>query len=251
MSLPQVPGLDGPGLALMVGAAAIAGLVRGFAGFGSALVFIPFAGMVMSPFAAIATLASMDLVGSLPNVPRGWREGHPREIAFLAAGFVLLLPVGLALLTAVPTEVFRIGISVTALIALALLVAGWRHGWHPRAGGLVGVGALSGFLCGATGIAGVPVILVLMTGPRGAAHVRATLILYLALVDAGVLAALAIMGRLDPGGMVLGALLLIPFTLATVAGAAMFRPERERIYRRLANLIILGSALAGLPIWGG
>jgi hypothetical protein len=48
---------------------------------------------------------------------------------------------------------------------------------------------------------------------------------------------------------VIGALLLIPYTLANIAGAAMFNPEREGTYRLIAYVIIAASAVSGLPIW--
>ncbi|WP_158243214.1 sulfite exporter TauE/SafE family protein [Acidimangrovimonas sediminis] len=251
MSLLPVPGLDGAGLALLAGAAAVGGLVRGFAGFGSALVFMPMAGIVLPPFAAITTLAAMDLIGTLPNARRALRDGAPREVGLMSLGFLLVLPLGLALLSRVPAAAFRIGISAVALVMLGLLVAGWRHAWRAGPRGLVGIGALCGFLGGSTGVPGPPAILFLMTGPRAASEVRAHLVLFLMVVDAGMLATLTLMGQIVPGAIVLGAVLLVPFTLASLAGAAMFQPERERIYRRIAWLVILGSALAGLPIWEG
>jgi len=61
--------IAGEGFWLLVAAAAVAGLVRGFSGFGTAMVYLPVAGQILSPFEALTTLLIMDLVGPLPNIP--------------------------------------------------------------------------------------------------------------------------------------------------------------------------------------
>jgi uncharacterized membrane protein YfcA len=50
------------GLWLLVITALVAGLVRGFSGFGTAMVYLPIAGQILSPFEALTTLMIMDLI---------------------------------------------------------------------------------------------------------------------------------------------------------------------------------------------
>ena len=42
-----------PGLGWLFAAALVAGVVRGFSGFGTAMAFMPVAGAILSPFAAL------------------------------------------------------------------------------------------------------------------------------------------------------------------------------------------------------
>jgi hypothetical protein len=49
--------------------------------------------------------------------------------------------------------------------------------------------------------------------------------------------------------VILGLILALPVMLANMAGAAIFRPERERIYRAAAYVIIAAAAISGLPLW--
>mgnify|MGYP004045007789 CR=1 FL=1 len=44
--------------------------VRGFSGFGSALIFMPLAGQFLPPLWCIMTLVAMDIFGPVPNLPR-------------------------------------------------------------------------------------------------------------------------------------------------------------------------------------
>ena len=74
------------GLGWLILAASLAGLVRGFTGFGTALVFMPVAGAVVPPFWALVVLVVMDSIGPLPNLPRALRDGSPREVARVMGG---------------------------------------------------------------------------------------------------------------------------------------------------------------------
>jgi len=77
---------------MLVAAATVAGLVRGFSGFGTAMVYLPVAGQILTPFEALTTLLIMDLIGALPNIPQAFRTGHPADIMRLSLGALLTLP---------------------------------------------------------------------------------------------------------------------------------------------------------------
>ncbi len=79
---------------------------------------------------------------------------------------------------------------------------------------------------------------------------RATLTLYLILADILMLGVLGWNGYIVPSALALGALMILPYLLGNWLGAALFRPELETLYRRVAYVIIAASALMGLPIWG-
>ena len=57
-----------PGLPWLAAAVFVAGMVRGFAGFGTAMVYLPVAGQILSPFEALTTLVVMDMIGPLPHI---------------------------------------------------------------------------------------------------------------------------------------------------------------------------------------
>ena len=59
-----------PGIAWVFGAAFVAGLVRGFAGFGTAMIFLPIATQMLEPVWAVIVLILMDVIGPLPALPR-------------------------------------------------------------------------------------------------------------------------------------------------------------------------------------
>ena len=175
--------LDQPGLGWLATVALIAGVVRGFTGFGTALIYMPVAGQFLSPFGALITLTAMDVIGPLPNLPRAFRDGHRRDALRLCAGLAVAMPLGVWVLTLVAPEVFRYSVSLLSLGLLVLLVSGWRYHGELRRAAVYAVGMLGGFLGGATGLAGPPVIMTYMASPHPAKVIRANLLLYLFGVD--------------------------------------------------------------------
>lgn len=240
---------SGMELAALMLAATAAGLVRGFSGFGTAMVFMPIAGQVLPPLWAIVTMVVMDVLGPLPNLPRAWRDGHPRDVARIALGMLVTVPLGLYALTLISPDGFRYAISIFALLLLALLIAGVRYRGALTPPMLYATGAVGGFAGGATGLAGPPVIMLYMSSLATASVIRGNLLMSLVLADMIVLGMVWFSGDLRLTPLVLGLMVMVPYLLANVAGAAMFNPEREKLYRLVAYCVIAASALSGLPLW--
>jgi len=238
------------GLPVLIIAAFAAGIVRGFAGFGTAMVFVPIAALVVEPIHAILIMMTFDLFGPIALLPRAWRDGEPRDVGLLGMGAVIGLPFGIYLLTRLDPIVFRWLISLLALGLLVLLASGWRYR-NPLGVLMTGiVGVISGFLCGVAALPGPPVILSYMSSPRAPQVVRGNTMMYLFLVDIMTFVMFAIKGLIVLVPLVIGLVLTVPYAIAGLIGQRVFNPEKEHIYRRVAYILIAASALAGLPVWG-
>lgn len=238
-----------PGLLWLVLGASVAGVVRGFAGFGTAMIYLPVAGQFLAPFEALTTLICMDLIGPIPNLPRALRDGYPADVLRLATGMVLAVPLGVLVLSLVAPEVFRYGVSVIAIILLLLLIGGVRYIRRLSGPMIFATGGLGGFLAGCVGLPGPPVIMLYMAAPHPPQVIRANMIMYLLSADIVLLCVLALFGHLVPTAIGLGLLLALPYLLGNLIGAAIFRPEAAKIYRFVAYAIIATSAVMGLPFW--
>lgn len=241
--------LGGPGLWFAFVGATLAGLVRGFSGFGTAMVYLPFAAQVLPPVWVLITLVVMDLFGPLPAVPRALRDGQPREVLRLAAGALIGLPFGVAVLTQLPPEFFRYTVSLLSLVLVALLIAGIRYRGRLSAPLILGTGSASGFMAGAAGLPGPPAILFYMASPLPAAVIRANLMLFLVVTDIMMLGIFGATGLITAAPVIIGLLLVLPYLVAISLGSALFRPGYERLYRAVGYAIIAVSALSGLPLF--
>ncbi len=237
------------GLMLLLAAAFVAGVVRGFAGFGTAMVFIPMAALVAEPIYAILMMMTFDFLGPIVLLPRAWRDGEPRDVGLLGIGAIIGLPFGVYLLTRLDPVIFRWIVSALAISLLILLASGWRYRNPLNAIMTSVIGVISGFLCGVAALPGPPVILSYMSSPRRPEVIRGNTMMYLFLVDILTFIVFGIKGLLVLLPLLIGAILGIPYTIGGLVGQWVFNPDKEHIYRRVAYAIILFSAVAGLPIW--
>lgn len=250
MSQALAQALQVEGLWRLLVAAAVGGLVRGFSGFGGALIYMPAAATVLTPVWALITLTLMDIAGPVPNLRGAWAAARRREVAILLVGAALALPLGLWLLSRLPQDPFRWGLSGLVFGLLALMAAGWRYRRALSDRLVAGIGALGGLLGGLTGVAGPPVILFYMAAGHPPAVMRANLILYFFAIDCTVLALMGGGGLLAVPPLAIALLTAPVYMLANVLGARAFRPERAGAYRWIAYGVIAASAVLGLPVWG-
>lgn len=237
------------GLAWLFAAVLAGGLVRGFSGFGGALIYMPAAAAVLPPVWALITLTLIDIAGPVPNLPGAWAGARRREVAVLLAGAVPALPLGVWALSRLPQDPFRWGLSAFVGLLLVLMIMGWRYR-GPIGDALVGmIGVIGGFLGGLTGMAGPPVIVFYMAAGHAPAVMRANLLVFFLAVDLLVLATLAVSGLLEAVPVAIAALLAPVYMIANMAGARLFNPALAGVYRPLAYGVIALSAVIGLPLW--
>jgi len=243
--------LQTEGLIWLIMAVLVAGVVRGFSGFGSAMIIMPVASSVLSPVEAVIFLVSAEVLGPLPNLPNSYRNGAPRDIALLILGATLMLPVGLWCLSIMEPTAFGWLISGIILALLVLMMTGWRYrGVLTRPIKFI-TGCLSGFMTGFAGIPGPPVIMLYMASTLPVKMIRANFNMYLVAVDVILFPTLWLTGQLQWPIVLLGLLAGIPYLAANVVGARLFNPDAERFFRLVAYGVIAAAALLGLPIWKG
>ena len=239
------------GLIWLIGAVCIAGLVRGFSGFGSAMIIMPVATSVLSPVEAVIFLVAAEILGPLPNLPDALREGAPKDVAVLMIGALVALPVGTAFLSVIDATLFGWFISAVVILLLGLLITGWRYKGELTRRLTVATGAVGGFMTGFAGIPGPPVIMLYMASSLPISVIRANFLLYLLAVDLILFPFLWLSGLMAWQVFFLGLLVGIPNLVANMIGARLFDPQAETLFRRVAYLVIAASAIVGLPIWKG
>ena len=238
-----------PGLWWLVVAIVAAGLVRGFTGFGSAMIIMPAASSVLDPFGALAFLTVVEFWGPLPNLRSALRAGQRNEVVRLLVGAAVGLPLGLWALSQLNPAIFGWSVSVVVLILLIVLMTGWRYEGTMSARMVTGIGSFGGFLGGIAGVPGPPVIMFYMARALPIATIRANFLMYLLGIDLMMLAMFWLFGLLDPLAIAVGLLCVPIYMLANVVGAWLFDPKAERLFRAVAYTVIAASAILGLPIW--
>ena len=241
--------LNLPGVEWVMFGALVAGIVRGFSGFGTALIFLPIAAQFLSPVWAVIAMATMDVFGPIPAARRAWRDCHKLDLRRLLLATFVTVPLGVMILRSTDPEIYRYAISIIALLMLVLLISGYRYQGQVTPKTVYGIGGAAGFMGGVAGLPGPFVILFYMASPHKPSAIRANTFLYLWGFDIMLLTALAIQGALAPTMLWLGLMLVVPTFLGITMGSAIFNPDKEKVYRNVAYLVIAASAVSGLPFW--
>jgi uncharacterized membrane protein YfcA len=233
----------------VVGAAALAGLVRGFSGFGGAMLFMPVASLLYEPRLAAILLFVADDIAALAMLPDALRRCVWREVLPLGLSAVIAVPFGVALLVVADAELMRWLICSLILLAVALMAAGWRHAGRLGLPATLGTGALAGLSGGAAALPGPPVVLLWLGGQGGAATVRANLVVFFGFTALAAGLAYWWNGLFTQQSLLMSLPLIPAYLVPLRLGSRLFARASEQQFRRAALALCAFAALSGLPLW--
>jgi len=235
-------------LILLAGAALIAGLSRGFSGFGAALIFVPLAGALVGPKLGATTLLVADGIFASYMVPGALRLADKRAVGLMFVGAMVGVPAGTAVLSTYPALTLRWLIAGIAAAMLTLLLSGWRYRGRPHPAATVLVGGVSGVFSGIAQIGGPPVISYWLGGENTPAQVRANIILYFACSSLLSLASYLWAGLLTRQVLILALCAGPAYALGTFAGTHLFGRASPAVFRGASLALIAAAVLISLPI---
>jgi uncharacterized membrane protein YfcA len=226
----------------------LAGAVRGFSGFGSALIYVPLISAIYDPRTAAVTFLLIDFATGMALVPTVWRQANWREVLPLAAAAVVAGQFGTLILKYTDPLALRWGIAAVVLALVAVLMSGWHYHGRPILAVTLGVGCIAGLLGGAAQIAGPPVILYWLGSTTAAAVVRANFASFFALFASALFVTYIARGLFTAEVIALACILGPLQILSLKTGTRLFQLASAQTYRRVAYAIILVGALASMPI---
>jgi uncharacterized membrane protein YfcA len=236
-------------LILTVLLAGVAGLARGFSGFGAALIFMPAGSALVTPALAAPVLLVADGVLSLGFLPRAFRMARRKDVALMAAGAILGVPLGTLILNHADPLPLRWAIAALASSMLVLLASGWRYHGQPRPPVTALVGALSGLFGGLAQMSGPPVVAYWLSGKEGHGTMRASIILFFGATTLFTFVTYMLSGLITAQSLWLAALVAPAYALGLFAGSRAFTLASPETFRRLCFALIALSVLTSLPVW--
>lgn len=227
----------------------IAGVVRGFSGFGGALIFIPLASALLGPRVGVPLFYLVDFCTATPYGLKLIRRASMPEVMPMLIGSWIATPFGAWILATVDPDALRWGTGLMVLAMLGVLASGWRYQSEPRPPISFAVGTLGGVLGAAAGVSG-PAIIAYWLGSRSPAPVvRANIMVYYALAALGTDAAYFMRGLFTWEALFHAALAAPLYALGLWLGARVFKGSSDRQYRIAAFVLIALSALLSLPVF--
>jgi hypothetical protein len=235
-----------PVLLIAVAVAAVAGLMRGFAGVGSGMLMAPFFAVLFGPVDTVAIIITMEIVVTGQLLPGVRREIDWRVVAPMGAVAALFMPLGTWLLVSLDPDLMARGIALVVLAFSVVLMTGWRYQGEKRLPATIGVGALSGVLIAATSLGNPPVMLYLLSSRDAAARNRANFTGYFAITLIALILWMTFRGLIAWQALKVTLILLPVFMLAAWVGSRLFRQSSEALYRRVALGLLVCAGLYGV-----
>lgn len=225
----------------------VAGCVRGFAGFGAGMIFIPVATSVILPSTAAAAFLFIDSIVTLPLLVRAVRHCNWSTVLPAALGSVIFVHLGAWMLAKTDVLILRWVIFAIVTCLLLLLISGWRYHKQPAAVVSFATGGVSGVLGGVSQVSAPPVVAMWLSSSSDPSVVRANLIAFFALASIGTFAAYALNGFFTREVFHLLIMAVPVYALAIFAGARGFSKADPALYRKIAYGLIALAVLTSMP----
>lgn len=244
----SIAGQSGNAILFLLAIAFIAGLARGFSGFGAALIFMPLASSIIGPQSTAPLLLIIDAVAALGLLPRAWLMADRRNVGTMTLGALVGVPLGTYALTRMDPLALRWTIVVLVALLLGLLMSGWRYHGRPATPLTIGVGGLSGFFSGAAQVGGPPVVAYWLGGGNNGQVVRANIVLYFGVSTALTMASYLGSGLITRPVIVLALVTGPLYGLGLYLGSRLFGRTSERGFRWTCYTLIAMASIVSLPV---
>lgn len=236
-------GLEFWSLTLCLVGISIGGFLRGFLGFGAALVIVPILSIPLPPVVAIAILVIIEIPNAVYLVRSSIHEANLKTVQPMLFGLIVAVPVGTAVLVQVDPEKMRLVISVILLMTVGLLASGWRIKGKLSGGILFASGAVGGLIQGSAGMGGPPLVTTLMSMLTPANVTRANIIAVLSALSLVNLMTLIIYGKINLNILIFGASGAPLYVFWNWLGARFFREKGNERFRQVALTALAAIAL--------
>ena len=218
----------------------VAGVLRGFSGFGVGMVLVPILSLVYNPMVAVITVVLLEIIPSIQLVPSSIAQCEWRSVLPMAISGIVTVPIGTLILVHTDANTMRVGIAVLVLLCVTILATGWRYQGSHTLKLPTMTGMASGLISGAASLGGLPVILFYLSGEHSSKVARASIVVFL-FITAMVSLLTCLFHGIIHWDIVLRAVWLAPvFVLAIWVGGRLFGKVSESLFRTV-TLTLLGG----------
>jgi uncharacterized membrane protein YfcA len=229
-----------------------AAVLRGFTGFGFGLAAVPVLSLALPPAQVVPLVVTLQAIIGLAGLRSAWVACDWEAVGVLAPGLVLGVPLGLLILTTLPSNPVRLAIGVIIAASVWLIRRGVRL--PPNPSRLLGgsVGLASGIISGLASMGGPPVIVYFLALGHSAARMRATAIVYFMLAACVSLVPMTARGMITRDILVWTTACAPVLLLGSMLGSWRFQHAHPRHHRMVAltTLSVLAVLLIARAVLG-
>jgi len=226
----------------------VGGFLRGFVGFGSALVIIPVLALIFTPTLAVIMHVIMDLPSIVQLLPTAFRHCARRTVLPMILSLLVGVPVGAYFLSIIDAEPMRIIICVLVLIMVGILALNTRVVIAAGGKTIVTGGVFGGIVQGMAGVGGPPIVALLLSRKEDPETTRGNIVVMMSSFTISAIMVYWAFGLISVRSLILGGCAAPMYMSAAYLGSRYFRTGGSGIFRTIALLILALTALGTLVL---
>ena len=221
-----------------------AGAIQGYAGFGGALVSVPFFAILFGPVHGFAMVLIVMFLIQATLFPKAFAHADWKEITPLAGASAVTISLGILFLVSADPTFIKNGMGIFVLAITLFMMSGWKYTGTKRTQVGIATGAVAGSITGGFGVPAFPLsALYFHTSQSGTPVIRANVLMALVSNLIIGIVGLAIQGIYDQV-LVVRTLLVAPiFIGGALLGQYLFSVAPVEWFKRVTYCILMLSAV--------
>lgn len=223
-----------------------AGVVRGFSGFGFAVIAVVGLNFFFDPKVSVLIVLSLDLICSINLWRQALAQADFGTLKVLIIGSLLGIPIGYTFLLLIPSDTLKLLICLTILILSLLLFSNFTPFNANKKHTKLGFGLASGAGTASASIGGPMIVYYMLSSQLSTQSQRATMILFFIASEAltvFILIGGGLVNEVVINGLVI---LVIPTLVAVRYGQHLFNQHPPKSLKSFALPIMLMVAILGI-----
>jgi len=245
-SLVRLANLPPQDFAIVMAAVFMAGLVRGFAGFGLSAILMASIVTLIPPIELIPICYVLEAAASISMFRGGMKDANMRIVWGLVIWSAIGIPIGLFATTSIDTGVssmIALGVILSLTIAQLFRV---RPKFLATTIGLSASGFAAGIVTGLASVGGMVVALYVIALRTDVKTMRASMIMFLFIGMATSLVYLLLYDMMNQQALQRGLIFVPIVLLGVLLGTSLFRPSLAHLYKRACLILLLSLCVVGL-----
>ena len=227
------------GILFCILAIAFGGFLRGFLGFGAALLIVPVLSFFLTPVYALVIMYLVEVPTVIYLMPNAFKKGSFKVVLPMIIALILTIPIGFYFVISINAETIRIVISILVISMVFLLASGWKPKGEIKLWSMILGGSVSGLVNGAAGVGGPPFVSVLMARNDDAVTTRANIIITLGCMSLFTTFTQIYYGMVTKELLFLSVIAFPIYILFTLLGARYFSQYGNSVFRKGALILLL------------
>ena len=223
-----------------------AGVVRGYSGFGFAVISVIGLNFFLEPKQSVAVVLSLDLICSINLLKKAINQANFETLKKLTIGSLLGIPIGYTCLLLIPSEILKILICLVIVVLSLFLFSSYRPFDTEKTSTKLAFGLASGAGTASASIGGPMIVYYMLSSNLSTSTQRATMILFFIIIELLSITTIMLGGMVDATLPKALLILLVPTLISVQVGQYLFTRKPPVTLKSFALPVMITVAVLGL-----